>query len=135
MKDYIMSILKASLLISVMNILIPDGEMKKYSKIALHILIALLIIMPLTAMKDLSFELPEKPLVESGQTAYLEGIKKEYIKRIESELEGYGRVYVLVDDELNVTRIEIYAKEVLEKEDEEKIIKRYAPKEIEIVYE
>lgn len=140
MKEYIVTLCAASLLVTLANCLLADGGVKKYSLLAGSLAVSLVIAMPFARLVSDEFEI-ELPLTEELEITYdateryTKTLKEEYILRIETELSRFGRVLATVRDDLTVESIEIYTNAPLSDAERENIIKNYSPERLEVHFE
>lgn len=140
MKEYIVTLCAASLLVAVSNSLLSDGSVKKYSLLAGSLAVSLVIAMPFARliMGELEIELPQTEGFEVTYDVteyYTKALGEEYALRIEAELGCFGRVMAKVRDDLTVESIEIYTEVPLSDAEREKIIEDYSPERLEVHFE
>lgn len=139
MKAYILTLCAAAIAVTVTNCLLPEGSVKKYAKLTSSVMISLAIALPFAKLLngDFTFNLPETEeysIDYDAQSRYKDILKKEYKSTIETGLSDIGRAYAEVDDDLNVKKIEIYAINPIDGEDEARI-NEYNPEKVEVYYE
>lgn len=137
MKAYIMTILAAALTVTAAGCLLPEGAVKKYASLASSVMISLAVALPFAGFmgNDFEFSLPDtEDYIYSSDAAseYKRMLADAYKKDIEEKLSGLGRVYAEVDAELNVNKIEIYAREKITEEEKTKIADEYSPLVLEV---
>ncbi|MDP4133155.1 MAG: stage III sporulation protein AF [Bacillota bacterium] len=140
MKSYILSLCAVAIFVTVCNMLLPDGQFKKYTGLICSLVISAVMLMPLSKTLrtvDIAklFDIDTMTITkEEAQKQYTFILQDEYKKRIIEDLSAYGRVYVDVDEKMNVTNIKLYMKEY--KQDVESYIREtYKPLNLEIYYE
>lgn len=140
MKEYILTLCAAAIILSVTTCILSEGALKKYAIMASSVMISLAIALPFAKMlnKDFEIAMPDLGSYHDGTDAsaeYNKMLKEEYKKEIEKSLSYLGRAYAYVSDELEVTKIEIYATNPIGKDELDKINEEYAPWETEVYYE
>lgn len=140
MREYILTLCAAALILSVTGCMIPEGTIKKYAVMASSVMISLAVALPFVKMidGDFSFSLPESGEYKVEYDAaerYNDMLKDEYKRLIEEGLSDMGRIYAEINDDLEVVKIEIYAERQISQEELEKIDELYSPCETEVNYE
>lgn len=140
MKEYIVTLCAASLLVAVSNSLLSEGGVKKYSLLAGSLAVSIVIAMPFARLivGEFEFELPQTEdfgVTYDATEYYTKALGEEYALRIEEELSRFGRVLANVRDDLSVESIEIYTDVPLSDAEREKIIEDYSPERLEVHFE
>ncbi|MBQ2941236.1 MAG: stage III sporulation protein AF [Clostridia bacterium] len=140
MEQYIMSITASALIVTVASLILPEGNVKKYARLASSVVISLALASPLKAVFDISdafdfydmssYEMTQK----EAEKIYSDNLRKELGKHIEEALLPYGRAYVKISEDLKVESIEIYAEKAMDDESAEEIREQYMPERFEIIY-
>lgn len=140
MKDYIVTLCAVSVAVALFNCLLPEGSVRKYALTASSVMISLAIALPAVKLfdKDFSVSIPKAEyygIDYDPEIRYKEALRAEYTSYIEKRLEAFGRVYVTVDEDFNVSSIEIYATRTVNEDEKEKIRSEYLPESLEVYYE
>ncbi len=140
MKEYILTLCAAAIILSITGCMLPEGAIKKYAITASSVIISLAVALPFVKMidGDFSFSIPESEeftIEYDAAERYNTMLKEEYKRIIEEGLSDMGRIYAEVNDDLEVAKIEIYAERQISEEELEKIDEEYSPCETEVYYE
>lgn len=137
MKDYILSLLGASVAVSIFSVILPAGVVKKYALFAASLMLSLTMLSPFltlisgTVFPDFSaMDVPEYTR-EEAEADYAGILSEEYRKAIEADLSTFGRAYAFVEKDLSVSRIELYTDAVTE-EERTYIERTYSPEVLEV---
>ena len=141
MKGYIMTLLMSAIIISVLSVLLPEGNMKKYACLVSSVIISLSVITPFKSIFDFSeifiFEEQEfeKLTRDDAKLIYNNNMKTTLKEEIETQLSVFGRAYVTISDDFTVEKIEIYSQKIITEEEKEEIKRSYNPERLDIVYD
>lgn len=140
MKAYILTLLGATIIVSVSSMMLPEGSVRKYAKLVCSVMISLTVAIPFRMIR-LDFE--KFDFLETGDFSvsreeaegiYIDNLKDGIKKQVEEEFSGLGRVYVTVEDDLYIKIIEIYADKEIGDGKKKEIMEKYNPERLEIYY-
>lgn len=141
MKAYVLTLCAAALCVSLCSLLLPEGGMKAYARMASSILISLSTLMPFaavfgrTAPEELFTVTQETMTREEAQEAYQALLRDSLRAAAEDDLSRFGRAHVFFGDGTDIARIEIYRATALSEEERRYIEEAYAPGALEVTYE
>lgn len=128
-KEYVLSIISISITGLLIDVLLPDGNIRKYSNFAISIILSVILIQPITNLFDKEFDFEfEKTNYEIDYTKAVEATVKGISGFEDSEVD-------VVQDENKIESIIIYTnnEKILEKAEEE-LKKEYVKKILSTIY-
>lgn len=141
MKGYILTLLASAVTVTVSSLLLPEGSVKKYAHLVSSIVISFAVIAPFNSLFDISevFEFEDissyEMTREEAEEIYSENLKTELKKTIEEGLLSYGKAYVEISDDLEVSYIEIRTENEIDEAKVAEIKEMYQPERLEIIYD
>ena len=141
MKAYVLTLCAAALCFSLSSLLLPEGGMKAYARMATSILISLATLAPFAAVfgqtvPDKIFDMAEETMTrEEAEETYQMLLRDSFRTAAEKDLSRFGRAYVFFGEGTDIERIEIYATTALDEDKRRYIQETYAPGSLEVTYE
>ncbi len=119
MREYMISLGSVIMMISVANILIPVGSIKKFTSLAMGFMVISAVVSPIgTTIKEFEFSkeafMLDTQAIEDAEKKYREEVLERHsinlANKIKENIRHGSAVYASVDEEGNLTEVTIEAK-------------------------
>ena len=114
-KSYVISILTVSLLAAVFDILLPEGNMKKYSSGFIGLIVSLVMVMPLSGVLNTKITIPEISESQSiDENEYKKMLEEEFCQKTAQLIEEKSardikaEVKASLSDDTKIDKVIIY---------------------------
>lgn len=104
---YMQTVVSVSVLYSIISLLIPDGELKKYTRFATGLVVMACILKPVAGFKNIKLDDLHFDEYNYSETEYSDRVAEVYKARLEEEIkQKFGvDVKVVTDSNFNITQI------------------------------